>query len=166
MSIAKRFIDHFEEVFLVILMPLMSLMVIIQVSCRFLFHFPTPWAEELLKYFFIWSIMIGSSLGVKRQAHIGVSLLVSKLPLHLHRIVKIISTLAVVLVCAMFVEASWGMVVMQKASNQILPASGVPIYTSSLAIPVGFTLIALRSLAVCHTFWRGDAETPPGSEVL
>ena len=154
MKYVKFLADHFEEILAAPLMVVMSLMVLIQVLCRFVFHINTPWAEELLRYCFIWNIMLGSSIAVKLKAHIGVTIVVDRLPRWPRLLTETVAVGLIVFICAMFFKASWDVMIMQKNAGQIMPALGVPIFSSTLALPVGFFLIAVRSLIQLSGSWR------------
>ena len=146
--------SHIEEILAAPLMVVMSLMVLIQVLCRFVFHINTPWAEELLRYCFIWNIMLGSSIAIKLKAHIGVTIVVDRLPRCPRILVETVAVTAVVFICAMFFKASWDVMLMQKSAGQIMPALGIPIFSSTLSLPVGFFLIAVRSLVQLAGSWK------------
>ncbi|MDR1043578.1 MAG: TRAP transporter small permease [Candidatus Adiutrix sp.] len=165
MKVLKFLIGHFEEILAAPLMVVMSLMVTIQVLCRFVFHLNTPWAEEFLRYCFIWNIMLGSSIAIKLKAHIGVSLLVEYLPRLPRMLTETLALITVIFICGLFFQASWSVMVLQKGSGQIMPALGVPIFTSTLALPVGFTLIALRSLVQLLDNWKRFLNRPTKKEV-
>jgi TRAP-type C4-dicarboxylate transport system permease small subunit len=135
-------------------MVVMSLMVSIQVLCRFVLHVNTPWAEELLRNCFIWNIMLGSSIAIKQKAHIGVNFIVDRLPRFPRILVETVSVLAIFFICGLMIYYSWEVLIMQKGAGQFMPALGLPIFYSTLALPVGFFLIALRSLALLVTSWR------------
>jgi TRAP-type C4-dicarboxylate transport system, small permease component len=165
MKILKFIANYIEELLAAPLMVVMSCMVVTQVACRFVFRVPTPWAEELLRYCFIWSIMMGSAAGVKKGAHIGVTMLVDKLPGKARLVVMTIAYVVVIVASGMFCYASWDVVMLQYNSGQILPALGIPIYTSTLALPVGFVFIIIRSIQLTVKIWR-EHKVPETSPLL
>ena len=47
---------------------------------RYLLHWQLPWPEELARYLMIWAAMLAVSCGIARREHIGLSILLDKLP--------------------------------------------------------------------------------------
>lgn len=54
--------------------------IMIQVICRYILKFPTPWAEELARYVFIWLCWIGGAYAINSGAHVEINLLDSLAP--------------------------------------------------------------------------------------
>ncbi len=165
MKALKFIADYIEELVAAPLMVVMSCMVVIQVACRFVFHVPTPWAEELLRYCFIWSIMMGSAAGVKRGSHIGVTMMVDKLSGKTRLLVMTFAYCVIIVASGMFCYASMDVVMLQYNLGQILPALGIPFYTSTLALPVGFLFIIIRTVQLTIKIWR-EGRVPKDSPLL
>jgi TRAP-type C4-dicarboxylate transport system permease small subunit len=66
-----------EEIFLGLAFFVLLGVMIIQVSCRYVFMYPTPWAEELCRYVFIWIGYIGGAYATFYWDHIEIDLVVS-----------------------------------------------------------------------------------------
>lgn len=65
---------------LVGLIIVMVTVVSIQVGLRYLLNSSLDWADELARLCFVWSIFIAIPLGLKGGAHIGIEMLVVRLP--------------------------------------------------------------------------------------
>ena len=52
----KKIDEHLEDILLVTLLSLMSLIIFVQVIMRYLMRNSLSWSEELARYLFIWSI--------------------------------------------------------------------------------------------------------------
>ena len=72
---------------------LMSIVVITQVIARSFFGFSFQWAEEMGRYFFIWSTMTAAACATHSHVHIGVDVLVSYLRGNVQRTAKIAAQL-------------------------------------------------------------------------
>lgn len=47
----------------------------IQILCRYVLLIPTPWAEEIARYSFIWLSYMGAAVGIARQAHMEMNIM-------------------------------------------------------------------------------------------
>lgn len=164
MKAIKFTLSNFEEILAAPFMVIMSVMVTVQVVCRFILHFNTPWAEEFLRYCFIWNIMLGASIGIKLKAHIGVNLLVENLPRLPRLATETVAFAAVLFICGMFFQASWAVMMLQKNAGQIMPGLKIPMFLSTLALPVGFALIIIRTLGKLIDLWKAFLAAPGKKE--
>ena len=66
-----------------ILCAAMAVMVVVvgaQVALRYGFNSSLDWADEIARLTFVWSIFLAIALGVKTGSHIGIEVLVARLP--------------------------------------------------------------------------------------
>jgi TRAP-type C4-dicarboxylate transport system permease small subunit len=61
---------------------LLALVIIggMQVLCRYAFNYSLTWSEEVLRYLLIWLVFFAMGVGLRRNAHIGMNIVVDKLP--------------------------------------------------------------------------------------
>lgn len=142
----KKILDNFEECLVTPLMAALSVLVFLQVASRFYLHIPMPWVEELMRVLFIWTIMLSASIGIKRKAHLGVTMFMNPLPRVAQAICYYFGCVVILATCVLFIYATWDIMMMQKGSNQNLISMPVPIYFSTLALPVGFALVIIRTV--------------------
>src|SRR5438552_9415471 len=86
----NRILDHFGEWLLAFLMGAATLVIFAAVLHRFLSGIPyiqdftirldVSWAQELCIYMFVWMAKFGAAYGVRHGTHVGVDVLVRKLP--------------------------------------------------------------------------------------
>jgi C4-dicarboxylate transporter DctQ subunit len=86
----NRILDHFEEWLIAFLIGAATLVIFVAVVHRFLsgvpyiqdytIRFDLSWAQELCIYMFVWMAKFGAAYGVRRGTHVGVDVLVRKLP--------------------------------------------------------------------------------------
>ena len=72
--------DHLEEYLLILLFPILVIVVFVATGMRYLTVHSLPWSEELARYTMVWMAYLGASLGIKRNAHLGVAVVVNALP--------------------------------------------------------------------------------------
>lgn len=141
----KKILNQLEEYLVWPLMAALCGLVFLQVLARYLLHIPMPWIEELMRVIFIWLIMLSAAIGVKRRAHLGVTMLMAALPRPWQAFFFYLGALAVIATCGLFVKATLDIIVIQKNTRQMLISLPAPIYFSTLALPAGFVLIAVRT---------------------
>jgi tripartite ATP-independent transporter DctM subunit len=72
-------LTHLLESVAAILLVGITLVVTMQVVCRYLLKDLPPWSEELSRYLFIWSVFIGACVALVRRSHVSIDSLVSRL---------------------------------------------------------------------------------------
>jgi C4-dicarboxylate transporter, DctQ subunit len=146
-----RWLEHFEEALVIVLMAAMTVVTFMQVVARYVFNYSFVWALELTGVLFAWLIFIGMSYGVRVGAHIGVDVLVKALGPKAARIVGSIAA-ALSIVYALIV--AWGgYQYVSKMYDVGILMQDMPIaqWIPRLVVPVGFALLAFRFAQV---LWR------------
>lgn len=135
-----RKIDKTADYIAAILLGVMAILVFMLVIFRYLLHLPLDWGEELSRYLFIWSSMLGAAIALKRKSHFGMDFLVKTLPSNMRRYVAISVSLCV---CALLV-----VVAVQGAKltiinfSQVSPTILIPMAVPYAAIPIsGFLML-------------------------
>jgi TRAP-type C4-dicarboxylate transport system permease small subunit len=73
-------LDRFVTAVLLFSVAVMVIVVSTQVGLRYGFNRSIDWAEELGRLSFVWSIFLAIPLGVRQGSHIGIDLVVDRLP--------------------------------------------------------------------------------------
>lgn len=141
----KRF-NNLEEVVLVVLVPIMVVTIFVATMIRYLSTFSLVWAEELARYCMVWIGFLGASLGIQKNAHIGVEALVSKLPKRYKPYLSIFRTSTIILFNVLILIFSLQIIWSQIQTEQVSPALRLPIGIAYGAIPVGMLLMILRGI--------------------
>lgn len=136
------FIDKAEDICLVTMFAVMVSVIFLQIIMRFVFNDSLTWSEELGKFIFVWLSWLGISIGVRRNEHICITMVVDKLPLKLQKTVGIIANL--ILIGILMITLYYGMSLVQ--SQQSVPYAGIKISTSwgYLSLILGCSFMALR----------------------
>lgn len=130
---------------LVVIGTVMSIVVMLQIIFRFLIKIPFPWSEELARYLMIWMGMLGAFVALREERHIGVSLLVEKLPEAVGS--KVMVMVQVATMAFLVIVARYGFSLAMFNSTQLSPAMQVSMALPYMAIPVGSSLMTLELLA-------------------
>ena len=140
-------VDKVIRAIIVVLFSLLLLVGFLQIISRYAFRLPIVWADEMMKYLFIWLIMIGAGYGVRLKKHVSADVVVTNASPKAKIVFGVITDLLSVLLCVMFLILAPRMV--KLAMGTISPTLGIPIgwiYWSMFAGPLimlFYTLIGM-----------------------
>ena len=117
------------------------LLVIVNVITRKLFNYIIIWSEEIATSCFVYSVFIGAAYAYRKHQHVGVDLLVERLPAGARRVVHLITNALLVIIngyitvlSVQFIQSSW----IKRMPITKLPSSAV-----STALVIGFGLMPI-----------------------
>jgi len=140
----KKIFDNLEGYFCVGALALMSVVVFVQVVCRFVLQSSLPWSEELSRYLLVWVSFLGGAYGVRQGAHIGVEAFMLLFPKKIQKIVAIFVTIASIFLCAVILKYGFDIVSTQLSKMQVSPAMRIPMGYMYAAIPIGMVFFIIR----------------------
>jgi C4-dicarboxylate transporter DctQ subunit len=181
----KRILDHLEEWIIAVLMGAATLVIFVAVAHRYLAGLRIPglqdwllglnlsWAQEACIYMFIWMAKFGAAYGVRRGIHVGVDVLVNRLPDGWRRIsvlaglaggalfTGIVGTLGARFVWENGLHhaalALLGLPPGDVPEAPTTPDMELPTWIAYSAVPLGSWLMCLRFLQVAWGFARSGA---------
>ncbi|HTO61218.1 MAG TPA: TRAP transporter large permease subunit [Bradyrhizobium sp.] len=112
------------------------------------------WAQELCIYMFIWMAKFGAAYGVRTGIHVGVDLLVNRLPEHSRKQVILFSLLCGAFFTGMVAAFGASFVSEMFKTGQQSNDLEAPMWFVYLAIPLGSGLMCFRFLQVAFAFYR------------
>ena len=136
---ANRFIAGVGACFLI---PLM-IMTAVDVVGRDALNRPIPGTVELSQYLLSVFILLGFAYTQQVKAHVTVSLFTSWLPYHAQLILKIITTLLILLVSCVVAWQGWVVGIEEKTVSDMLR---VPQYPFRLLVALGAFMLCLQLL--------------------
>lgn len=129
---------------IIVMVPIMTGIIFVQVVLRYVFQSPFSWAEELARYLLIWITCLGSAYAIRDGMHISISFLRSKLKDSAQTVVTVVIyglTLGFFICCIkeglLFSLAQW---------TQRSTAMQIPMTLPYIAIPLGFGIMFLVAL--------------------
>ena len=143
-------IDRIEEILISVLLGVATILVFAQVVARYVFNAGIIWAPELVQHLFLWTVMIGASYGFKHGVHLGVDVLMKKLPPAPRRIMALIAVVISLCFTVYMAYLSFFYVHDAYKMELITVDLQVPQWIPNLALPFGFTLVSIRLVQV---FW-------------
>jgi TRAP-type C4-dicarboxylate transport system permease small subunit len=125
-------------------------LVLLQVTFRFLLNDSLFWAEEFIRAAMVWGVMVASALVAASRNHIRVEVLELMLPPAGRRVVTFVSNALSLVFCLLLLWA--GIELIDRTWFQRSPLLDIPKWFVYLSIPVGAGLEALLMLLT----WRHD----------
>jgi len=78
-----------------VLLASMTIIVFLQVLFRYVLNHPLDWSEELGSFAFVWMSLLGASIGLKRNEHPRLDLIVNLFPSKAQRLIAGLYNLAI-----------------------------------------------------------------------
>lgn len=133
----------------------MTLIIFAQVFFRYILKSPLSWSEESARYLFVWVSFIGSVVAARRHQHIGVEMLINKLPDPIQKYIRILAHLITAL---FFGVVSWYTIRMiPKLMAQTTSALKIPMAIPYLGVLIGCVLMTFFYLCeAVDTAMKGE----------
>lgn len=117
-----------------------------QVFFRYVLVEPLSWSEESMRYTTTWMVMLAGSAALFRGEHMAINLFDNLGSRRLRRAIELTVLTAIAAFCVLLIwkgfPAAFGNM------RQVSPAMRVPMTLPYLAIPVGATLMLIKSIAL------------------
>ena len=150
MNLYKKIIDwicHIFEFFAVLCLAAMVVVVVIQVTGRYVFNNTPRWSEEIARQCVIIFTFIGMAIGVRDKLHIGLTVIVDQFNKKIQLPIEILGKLLIITLGIM-ISVNMSLLFSRLRFNR-LPGTGIPIlyiYAFPTAIGVLIALIAAYQL--------------------
>jgi TRAP-type C4-dicarboxylate transport system permease small subunit len=119
---------------LVISVAILVIPVSLQIFSRYTALIPHYiWTEEMARFLFVWTIMIGATLGVRESTHFEVNVW-PKVPPRVEAAVKLVARIGVVIIALVFVWS--GIEFTRFGWNRISELAELPLWMIHIAWPV------------------------------
>jgi C4-dicarboxylate transporter DctQ subunit len=151
-----RVLDRLEEYLTAALLAAMTLLAFVQVVLRYVFDSGLIWALEATTYLFGWLVLIGLSIGVRRNSHIAIDLVSEHLPARVGRAVALIAVSLSLLYAALMLYGSWTLIEQLRVFGSLAHDIPLPRWMLLSSLPIGFALLGLRILQVAIGVVRGS----------
>jgi len=145
----KRILSNAVEWICLILMVVLSIDLLLGVFSRYVLVKTFTWYDEIARGCFVWLTMLGAAVGVKRQAHFRLHIIVDRLTPQLRQSAVILLPLVVIIFAGVLIYQ--GLVFLELGKFQQTPVMGLPKTWIYVSIPIGGALMILYSL---RPLWR------------
>lgn len=137
-----------EQILACIFIIITTILVLMNVFLRYFMNTGLYWSEEVATSCFVWSVFLGAASGYRHGMHIGVDMLVNKLPRILRNIVKILVDLILTSVNGYIFYLS--IIFISMSYQKPTAVLGVSSAYVSSALLVGFGLITIYSIGYLY----------------
>ncbi len=127
------------------LLTAMTVVVFLQVLFRYWLHLPLDWGEEVSRYLFVWSAMLGAGIATKRGAHFGIDYLVKILPPFAARVTAVGVNVCICGLLALIAVQGTKLAILNL--SQISPTLSIPMGLPYAAIPICALLMLIYTMA-------------------
>ena len=116
---------------------------VLQVTCRYVLGSPLVWSEELSRYLYIWVCYLGAPVALRRGNHIAITLLVDWLPPKVGRAVSVFwHVVAFLLLIELAIQ---GAVLAARSHTLIAITIPVPWSLIYVVVPISAVLMMLET---------------------
>src|SRR5678815_620766 len=158
-----KLLDHLEEWLISFLMGAATLLIFVAVVHRYLAGFAIPalqdallkidltWSQELCIYLFVWMAKFGAAYGVRTGIHVGVDVMINRLPPDTRKLYVLFGLLAGATFTAIVGTLGATFVWDIAHTSSVSPDLELPKWIVYLCIPLGSYLMCFRFLPVSYT---------------
>ncbi len=141
-----------------------TIIAIAGVIMRYVFGDGIFWSEEAVIFLIILSTFIGAVITLRHNEHVNVDIIPAILGERGKWIMALIGTSLLVIYCAIIGAYAWVLIFEPAARNTITPSLKLPLWVVELSLPIGLTLMFLRSMEVLYRTARGQVAFPEAEE--
>lgn len=138
--------ENLEEFIIIQCLIAMTLIMGIQVFCRYVLGMSLSWSEELTRYLFIWCGFLSVSYCSKKCLSIKIEQFVAVFPRRGRAIFKVVNHTFEFIFFLYMIPFAFSYMMSAVESGQVSPACGIPMYYIQAAPFVSFVLVAFRIL--------------------
>lgn len=133
---------------------------IVSVILRYVFNTGIFWAQESVIYLIVFSTFVGAVVTLRHNEHVNVDILPTLFGERGKWVFALLGSGMTLLYCAIIGGYSWLLVTEPAAQNTTTPALDAPLWLVELALPIGLTLMFVRSLEIVYRTARGRTTFP------
>ncbi len=153
MNSSLRFLkSYWLEMFTCLLLLAMVVLVSMQVMLRYIFGTGVFWAEEFVRYAYIWLIFFGSVIAIRQNAHIGLDLVTEKLPLKPRRVIYCLGD--VLIMFFLLIQTIYGLDIIIKTKGMLSSTLRMPMSWVYYVFPLSGILMLIEMLRLLHKHWN------------
>ena len=150
-------IDKLVNVICTILIAVMTCIVLLQVSTRFLPVKNPNWTEELSRYIMIYIAYIGASIGIREWTNVGVDFIIERLPKAAKYFMNLLIRFSIL--CFWCVALYLSIQIFPKTGMRQLSASmRFPIFYAQCSIIIGSVLCIIQGLIQVIVYAAGGVK--------
>lgn len=127
---------------LVILFGLILDIILLAVFFRYVINHSLFWSDEIVRYLFVWFILLGSALTLRDRAHLRVEYFINHFPPKVRRAAECVSLLLI---------AAFSVFLIVAGMMWVIETQGT--YTSALKLPLNIVFYAALPVTAIMSVW-------------
>lgn len=148
MQTINKIIGCIENVVMIILMSVATIVAIIQVIARYIFSSSLYWSEETILYALISMSFIAASMGIHYGAHISVEIINTIPSMKIRKILNIMPPLLGIIFASSIIFYGYNLFIRTLDMYQLSPAMQIPVAYIYAIIPLSGIFMLLRYINV------------------
>ena len=159
----KKILKNLDAYFAGYMFAITLCVVVVNVFTRYFANYIIPWGEEVATTCFVYTTFVGAAWCLRTHQHVGVDLLVDKLPAGVRKVVHILTDIIILLTNGYITYLSYQFVMSSRVKTMpILKVSSVWL---NAALILGFGLMTIYSLInLIQTIRQPAAKRGEGAE--
>lgn len=141
-----------------------AVIAILAVVLRYGFNVLIFWSEEAVIYLVLLSVFVGAVITLRHDEHVRVDLLPVLLKGKLKLGIQVLATVLTLIYLALIGAYGWLLLFEPATRDTVTPALKVPLWVVYFALPLGFTLMFLRTLEVLFRQLTGRDPHPEAAQ--
>ena len=160
-----KILDNLLQRALIVLMVVLVMDVCWQVITRFILDNPSSYTEEIARFVLIWLSLLGASSAYRRGQHLGIDIVVQKVPLSKRYLVNVfVRALIGLFACTILIFGGAKLVMLTLHLEQVSAVLGVKMGWVYMVIPLSGLFFLVFTLAfISENLSKGlSSGTDPG----
>ena len=150
-----RWLKRRAENVIVALIALMFVSFLLQIGFRYLLNHPLGWTDEVTVLCWVWVVLWGAAFILSDQDEIRFDIVYGQVPVSARRAFTVISSVALVILFAMSLPATWGYVLFMKREKSAYLGMRFD-YLYSIYVIFAIAII-VKHLRLAWRAFRGDS---------
>lgn len=138
----KNILKYYEEYLGGILFSIMFITLVMQIFSRQVLNRPLIWTEELARLVFVYIAMLGVTLGIKYDQHVGIEVISDKFSPRVEKIMNLLKTVLTGIIIVLLIII--GIEITKRKAPLDLVALGISSGYLYAALPIGGVMMAIR----------------------
>lgn len=164
MSTFDRILTIIENSLAVVSLGFAATLAIVSVILRYTTGTIIFWAEEAVIWSIICSTFIGAVVTLRHNEHVNVDILGFLFGRRGKLVLAFIGALVTAIYCAVIGGYAWLLVTEPATHSIVTPALKLPLWVVYLSLPIGMTLMFVRSIEILYRRARGREPFPEAEE--
>ena len=128
MKLLKKIDKNLERWVMFLLLEGMTLVLGIQIFCRFVLNNSLTWSEELARFMFIWSTFLSIGFCLKEGISLKIDTLISLFPKKVQAVILLLGDVVMTVFFLYLHPSAWEFAYASVENGQTSAACGIPMY--------------------------------------